>query len=275
MSRFYSGRISGCGSFIFLGLVLFGIGDRAWGAVLGLEPFDYSGTALAGQNGGTGWSGAWTGGAVTLSDDGQSLNYPAGVSQATTGGRVLDPIDSADKTTRKLTTGAALGGEGTYFVSYLLHRDATGSATVEFNNSGNSLRWRTGVTATGQLLYGISSDKTSDADFVPADEDILIVSKFEAHASASDVVSIKMFRVNDLIPQSDADVAYDFSTTGSTGVTDNILELTVLSGSVQLDEIRIGTSFEDVVAGSAPEPASAAVAGAAVLMGLARRHRRV
>ena len=60
------------------------------------EPFDYSGTALDGRTGGTGWSGGWfttgTSQPNTLSDDNASLAYPVPfeaplITPTTTGGR--------------------------------------------------------------------------------------------------------------------------------------------------------------------------------------------
>src|SRR5688572_15240430 len=48
-------------------------------SLLDADSFAYSGTALHGQNGGTGWNGGWFTTATSpnsLSDDGVSLSYP-------------------------------------------------------------------------------------------------------------------------------------------------------------------------------------------------------
>ena len=61
------------------------------------DSFNYSGTALSAQSGGTGWSGAWTITAATdnsLSNDSVSLSYPVTfesplTTPATSGSRVV------------------------------------------------------------------------------------------------------------------------------------------------------------------------------------------
>src|SRR3954469_15457993 len=87
------------------------------------DGFDYSGTALATQNGGTGWNGAWFTTASSqpnsLSNDGISLSYPMSWETplnplTSTGSRVdTGGLSANASTTRVLTQTIPLNVDGT------------------------------------------------------------------------------------------------------------------------------------------------------------------
>src|SRR5690349_16331211 len=109
------------------------------------DGFDYSGTALATQNGGSGWSGAWfttgTSQPNSLSNDGISLAYPttwqSGLTPFSSSGSRVDTggLSATASTSRLLSQTIPLNVDGTVaYVSALFRKNAANGGGVTTDN---------------------------------------------------------------------------------------------------------------------------------------------
>jgi len=133
-------------------------------AVVNYDPFDYTGTSLNTQNGGTGWNGAWFNTATTsatLSNDGVSLSYPAtfespNSTPASAGSRILTGGIGASSS-RLLATPVSLAVDGNVlYASALIKKNAANGGAVttdnillEFVDSGANRRFGLGIEGAG------------------------------------------------------------------------------------------------------------------------------
>ena len=251
-------------------------------AALAYEGFNYpsGANALASQNGGTGWTGAWDTGPSDITAGGFNYTDGLGNQLVTTGNRATADQDSNGNLRFLSNTYAT----GTIYLSYLLQCT---NATSQFNYAGLSLF--SGVSeqiffgeinggpphgALGTERLGFSSNY-----FIGTDASLLnlMVVKIEFNAgttAGNEKVSIFVNPSLDAEP----DIAFrfpdvaDFSfnririQSGRTTGTDP-LEIG------QMDEIRIGTTYADVTPHTAPEPGVSALTALASLLLLGRRSR--
>ncbi|HEX8915372.1 MAG TPA: PEP-CTERM sorting domain-containing protein [Humisphaera sp.] len=262
-------------------------GSSARAAALAYEPFEYGGTTLGGQGGGssTGFSGTWTdnstppnnttnpggfaggvSGAVALSGDSSSLSFP-GV--AASGARVSDA--DGGYATRALTTNINYNTNATYYASALIR----GSGVVQFDNATYSLASfgiRNGqfVSATRDLASTASA--TYAGGTYDANTTYLMVAKIVGTTSGNDSVSVSIYDPSMTVPTTDPGVYDRTSNTGSTQATSRLALIAFAGTSNEIDNVRFGTTWGDVV--PVPEPTSAAALAAAAGAGLLARRRR-
>jgi hypothetical protein len=213
--------------------------------LLAYEGFNYPGTALAGQSGGTGWgANAWSDadGDTPLASDGLSLAFPALVSFTPEGGRVAFTVSGEAE--RRLGTPMALNVEGsTYYVSALVKRQ--GNFKIDFIDNGTNIRWHFGATNAADALAGVTTPAVVPNIF-PADETVFIVAKMLTHASVNDQVYMNIYRSGDVVPGTEPS-SWQVSASGGSGVTLTRIQIANLSDApAEIDEIRIGTNWVDV-----------------------------
>ena len=118
------GISAGCGMSV--------LASTAHATVIASEPFNYSAGPIAGDNGGTGWAGAWTllGGSVTTGGPSTMLPVPSGTAAVTSEFMtVASPSGTgfAQRFFGSTITSASLSGLGsnTLYFSYLTQRNDT------------------------------------------------------------------------------------------------------------------------------------------------------
>lgn len=222
------------------------------------EGFDYSVPLLQDQNGGTGWGGnAWTDpeGDTPLSNDGISLAFPASVGHTAVGGRVA--FAAAGAAERRLGTSLPLNVEAAYYFSALVRRQ--GSFRFEFIDNGTNVRWRFGAQGDGTTntaTAGVSSDFYLNNAF-PVGETVYVVCKMLAHTPTTpgDEVFLNVYRAGDTVPVIEPSVWQLACPAQNSGVTLTRLRIRNIDAlPLEIDEIRIGTSFADVVGAVAAGP---------------------
>lgn len=262
-------------------------------AIAVYEGFDYSGTALHLQNGGTGWSagipgttdseGGWIDGDGDfdhLSDDGVSLDSPA-FPFTPTGGRLEGQSGEA---WRRMDETFSLGDDGdVMFMSALIRKNSPD------NESGEDLQIMFYYDSTGDSDRDIDDDRarffiTSDDAFaVQAGDDdtpeatsgtpgeflhdttYFIVMKIMA-GSDVDQAWLNWYGPNDTVPTTEPTT---WSLHNNNNNSSAILEFVMLkqgsNNDAAIDELRIGDTWADV---AVPEPATGlllALAGLAVI----------
>lgn len=255
-------------------MAMLSVGGTSHAALLAYDGFDYSGAAIDGQNGGFGFASGWSDGDADfehLSNDGVSLMtgayplVPVGSRIAGRGGEVY----------RDLAAPIDMNLEQTIYTSFLVRRDstATSSQNIQMSFSTNSgiLRHRVAM-ANGTQFF---TDTVTGAKFggtITSGETYLVVSKLVTHASGTpDESYIKVYGAGDLADLTEP-VVWTASDTGDTLSSLTRIHIT-LGGNADftgmVDEIRVGTTWQDVVV---PEPASLCLMGLAATALMRRRH---
>lgn len=263
----------------------------AGAALISYEGFDYSSGAQSGLAGGVGWAGAWTdgGGAdctLNLASTGltQGALTPSGLSLANTGAiafRTLGTTAAASVASASSANGeiwiSVVAGQpsGTYGGITLWNAGSTDLSDDAGNYNlvlgrndydGGNWSWTdtssvgngagSGVTAATQVLYvmrlGFESGRTSVGFYLFTG----------ANPGAAPQLSEATY-------SNIASVIEDSS--GNRPVFDRIR---VSGGGMNLDEIRIGTSFADVVPTAVPESGTYGLMGAGALAAVALVRRR-
>ena len=131
----------------------------AGAVLLAYEPFNYSGTTLNAQNGGTGWAGPWATNAQ-LSDDDTSLNY-VGANKTPNGDRVSHYGSYAK---RQLATPLVLSTGNVYYISYLFKKTGTSWHALKLSNGNVATTdtayrgWYTGINGGNDNYIGGGQD---------------------------------------------------------------------------------------------------------------------
>lgn len=216
------------------------------------EGFQYTGSGIVGQAGGTGWANAWanTNGNAVLSDDNVSLIPPSSVTNIPIGGRLT--FTGQGVVERGLGATPNLANEGIYYFSALVKYQ--GSFKFEFWDSSVNARWRIGATNDGQSgLVGIATDIKTGGIF-PPNETVLVVAKMISHATGNDQVLMNVYRASDVIPAAEPGV-WQASNASASGVTLTRLRIqNLMDLPLEVDEIRIGTTWGSVAGASASGP---------------------
>jgi hypothetical protein len=253
-------RRAAAASLLLLGLA------QAEGAILVLEQFNYTAGGIAGLNGGTGFTGAFTGtGSVTA----PGLQFPNLITvgnkfttASSNGGafRTINPIDT---------------NSGTIWVSFLESTNGTVAdyAGLSFFNGG-----------TEELFLGKPSSTTNYGFDVSG---VAGGANNSAAAPALATASFLLYRIS----FSSLGETVDFFANNSPGTTPttptisfavpegsflstfNTIRIQSGNQAANFDEVRIGTTYADV--SPVPEPASVGVIGAGVLALAGVRRRKV
>lgn len=224
----------------------------AKGALLAYEGFDYpSGGDLAGEDGGIGWSGPWTdygSGPITLVSS-PGLSYPG---LASLGNAASTPA-GAISTYPRQTTDTIYDVPGTTLYYSLLLRPDAGFGFY-------------GGLNIGGLFFGASGNQTVYGLEGPASDLALSSTPIVQGADALLVVQANFGTVNDTfnlyvdpsLPGAQPAVADATLVLGVSGASNNLYINN--AGGWSYDELRIGTTYADVV--PVPEPAGAVLLGA-------------
>jgi hypothetical protein len=246
------------------------------GAPIAYDGFDYpAASSLAGQNGGQGFSGAWSIGGFNVA---QSVSVAASgslaySSLATTGNHVTTPTTSLLNGTQRNLSSAI--SSGTVYLSCLLRPEGT---IGQGNGNGFFGVYLHGSLA--ELFFGNSGanghyameQRGGFGEVTSADVPVAGQTEFL-------VLKATLLAGNDIF------TLYTNPTPGgyepSTGLVKSNLDIGTLSsldiysgGAFSIDELRVGTSYADVTL--TPEPCSLVLlgVGAASLFAYAWRRRR-
>jgi hypothetical protein len=262
------------------------------------DPFDYDGTTLNGQAGGTGWSGPWiatgTAPSITLSNNDVSLSYP-GTFQSplttppsfgahiSTGGQTVNASSS-----RLLSSTTSLAAAGnTLYASALIQKTAANGGGVnndniliEFTDAAGNRRFGFGIEGTADkpwLNANASTTPATGATVTPGDTYFLVAKIVSGAAPDLDTAYLKVFGTG-----YSSEVPFDEPTTWDATLTQNTAAIldrvrvridpgNTIDTPGKVDDIRTGTSWQSVV-GVVPEPSSLAIVALAGV-GFIRRRR--
>jgi hypothetical protein len=193
------------------------------------EDFDYpDATALEGglARGGRGWIGGWS----AIGNGGLRV---VGGTLGQTGGA-----------TREIQTPFSLDGPNTYF-SFIARTNPAGAFSFSFKQSfGDFVRWAFARNADGSITVNGANHIVSSAPslFLP-DTDYLVVSKYQ---TAGDTGFFKLFPVGTPGDFTTEPSIWDLQAAGLSGVTIDRLDIQITGGSVTLDDVRIGRTYQSV-----------------------------
>jgi len=236
-----------------LGCLLAGASASLNGALLVSESFDYGARASSSttkflradnnHNGGTGWAGAWD----AVSGNGARLNttvvdsidYPVETTLESVGGRIEE---SSGGSSRRVFDSAL---PATSYFSCLINWSA-GTMRVGIGDGANS-RWvPLTVASDGKLrVVGYNNSSTGFVQ-LSAGVDYLVVSRRTSAGNARTLVT-SVFEVNSPGAFLTEPTTWDMTTTVTSGVAMARLDAVAGSGAKNIDEIRIGESYADVV----------------------------
>ena len=211
-----------------------------WWAVAGaseiaFEPFGYDqGSRLAGgtSDGGSGWNGGW---------------------EATTG------AGFSVETGRAAGSGAPLGSvrglanpfslnSGIFYFGFTARADAGASLKFQLKQTSPSYsRWVFVRHPDGSCSIQAGTTTTTSAPGrFAAGREYVVVSKFD---TSGDVASVKLFDTSGPEDYLTEPASWDLVADGLTGVTIDAVEIRGSSGEASVDEVRIGTTYADVISG--------------------------
>ena len=260
MMKHYSKSPRSIARMVGLGCLFAGASAALNGALLVSESFDYGSLNNAtkflkidnNHNGGTGWAGAWeaaTANGVRLATAVTSIDYPAETTLESVGGQISNTSGAASSS-RELSSPISLAGGADLYVSALVNWTAGSSIKLDLTrNTPTDISRFTAFSidsATGELKTGITALSTS-AGTLTAGVDYLIVVKLERNGgSTPDVTSVSYFEVDNPGSFLTEPTSWDASASGGSGVVHKYLRVT-MGATAQLDEIRIGETYADVV----------------------------
>jgi hypothetical protein len=139
-------------------------------------------------------------------------------------------------------------------MTVLVKKSADGYFRIETKNTANErIRFGTGVDADGTLWtrrYGTTGLSTTASGTVANDTTYMVLTKTTGTGT-----SAALFKVGvDPIPPLESGVTWLTAGTGNTAEPQNQLLIAVSSGTVELDELRFGDTFESVTVDVISEP---------------------
>lgn len=252
----------------------------ARGALLASETFSYAtpntiGAASSANAGGVadGWGAPWRLNATTLSGapvNAASLSLPSGDAATPTGGSTS--LTTEASAYRNLLSTLSLDANQDYYVGLLSRRAASNTSMAISLGAGGTALATFGFSTGGNRYVGtIGGTVTTTAGRPAIDATYYYVLKIAARASGNDQLFLSSFGAD--VP---AEEPAAWAVTGTAApATGTISRFTIATNSgLSFDEIRIGTTYADVVpVGVVPEPATAIVLAGGAL--LAARRRRI
>lgn len=257
-------------SLIVAGLLTFALTQAAHASAV-YDGFNYpSGSSLAGQNGGTGWAGAWDNSQSAL-DVKIAAGLTFGGLATSPGSAQGDPAALNVNVFYKRQLGSSFGADNTtVFMSFLLHPDASPGFYGGLNFGGLFVG-QSGITTT----YGIeapTNDISSTGISVVPGTTVFLVLRAD-FLPGNDKFSLY---VDPTPGGTEPALADAIKTNFDLGTTDFIFMNN--AGGWTTDEIRIGDTFASVTPTvAAPEPTTLVLLATAVpIVGLRRwRHTRL
>ena len=229
------------------------------------EGFNYSpGSSLSGQNGGSGWGGAWDSGSTILGvTTSTGLAFP-GVA-TTPGAATADPAAVGSVAFFARGLGSSIGADNTTaYLSFLLRPEA-GFGFYGGLNLGVFVG-KSGITNT-YGIEGVTDDISSSSVAAVAGTTVFLVLRMD-FLPGNDVFSLYVNPTPGLL---EPGVANAVKTNFDAGTIDTLFLNN--GGAWTTDEIRVGDSFGAVT--SVPEPTSGlGVAVGLLLLSVSARRRR-
>jgi hypothetical protein len=253
------------------------LGARAQATLLVYDGFNYPTGALSGDNGGTGWNGAWGGANI-----GSNVVAPIGSVGNSVVGNAVQGGDFTALGSRSFAATYDAGanypdGPGVpYYFSFLVNFasgtfDFGGTITAGLTTGGNPVAINFAGDApgpTGTVNMSIDGDPSGDTVSLNAGTTYLIAAEFNAVFSGpfaeKGQLSVSAYSDPSTIPAStpatwqlsylDSDPG-GFATYNATNLNGFSAPYSASDGDISLDEIRVGTTFSDVAAAGVPEPA--------------------
>lgn len=262
-------------------------GPAANAALLAYEGFDYAeadGTSISGLNGGTGWTEAYP----TVEGTIRLANGLSFIDHIASSGKSAERLASATLTSNGRNWAPTVS-DGTYWYSFLMSPTATASNVGRgtfgilqgpgSNQNGFGIRFDfTGTVGPGATLTinansPVQAPGTNTSFASGWGQTYLVLGRLTVDAAANTTNDIWVYQNGQSIPTSEAGLPSVMSTTtgASTGINPAMYGRAFGdSAPTFFDEIRVGTSFGDVMA--IPEPSAAAL-GLVGLTALLRRRR--
>jgi len=254
-------------------------------AVLVYEGFDYSAGALAGSNGGTGWSSSWginaSAGGIAAGGDGL-VESPAQLSAPSD--YALTPVgnsaefDSVGGYRQFNANSIDMSQDDTFYFSYLWSQSGTGGggniSMAFLDDATNSRRiWET-QTASQSLTMDFGNDSSAAPGSLSftAGTSYLLVGKIETTTGA-DTISVSIFEAGTAIGSE----PITWGLSGNVEASDqnrviNRIRILGSGNNDRFDEFILGDTFEDVT--SIPEPSTLMLVSMMGVGALAARMRR-
>lgn len=246
-------------------------------APIAYEGFDYPyATALsASANTGTGWTTNWDSGSWRTNQPSYTSAQPGGFENAagltytglsTVGNAARNENDS----NQDFRTFASQAATGTYWISFLIQKDAanSGSFGISLFDGGTEKNFMGQASST---LFGVAGAGASVSSTTVTTTPSLFTARYNMDTG------IAHFWLNSDLSLTTPTDASAFNGSGGTSFTafgfDRVRLGKFNGDSGYLDEIRIGTTANDVGFAAVPEPSVFALVGLSVL-GLAAHRRR-
>ena len=257
---------------VMAGLIfLLGLAGPSWAELIAYEGFDYAADSLLypGRNGGTGWARQWVDYATPDSVI-RSGSLPNTLVPSTGDYLDLEPSDGG-QIYRQTSSALSLGEEVTYYMSYLIQPEIENAGRIYLNPNNWGNLWI--LLDNGKPgIYNGSADWGEQR--TPQTDAFLMVLKVVGHETGADEFYLQMFGPSDTLVEP---TTWEMQTTATVAAKTAgcVIYIVGPSGDYRanylLDEIRIGTTWNDVV--GVPEPASLALLAGGAVLGVRRRRR--
>lgn len=247
------------------------------------ESFEYNSPTLAGQNGGTGWSGSWKSDDNLTTDStvavqSSSLDAPDGYFGTPTGGSAIAEDGEIMVMYRGFENPIDMDTDQDYYMSILMRRTGTPKSTSFALQSGTTTVAQFGHSTGGTMNILSPGDNAfgDSAQVGVGPVNLLIVKIAAKSGTGEDQLFMSNFRGpfdtlgSQTVPFAPPDT---WEVVGSKAVTNDLITQFAVfrgdDGTFELDEIRIGTEWQNIA--GIPEPATVGLLGAGLILVTRRR----